>query len=560
MKKGKSLLLLLVAILFTFIFTGQGLAAEGFKVIKGEDGRIQMLLEFDDVDQAAWALGYIGKMKSKNIVKGYPDGTFKPNQPVKRIEAIVMAVRLMGLEEETKAKSLDTKLHFKDAEIIDKKYQWAKGHIIVALENGLFDATEAAIMPEQPASRIWVTGLLVRALGLQSEAFSKMTDIPDFRDAHAIPAGAVGYVNVAVEHGLINGYPDNTFRPDKSVTRAEIAALMDRTNEKLLENRGAITVKGVVTNIDFDTVGNKVYSDGTITIESFTGDSLSYAISSDLMVQYHERFIPADQLLVGNVITLVVQNGAVVEATLVDNEDATNEIVAKVLEFKVKVELANEHEYQWKYKSKGNMVEAEIEKETVQGKRKVTGEEARVILEDLLERLSLSPDMTKEEITSKVLDTLEIKGAFKELEIKIKFSNSKKVEIELENEEEIEEIFNEAHFGIREFKLKIKLINGSELKHEYKHEEGEIEAEIEEKTTEGKKKYKGHEAIAEIESLLERLGLIAEITEEELVEKVLGTLNIETDQIKELKIKLKFMNGTELEVERKNEIEENEED
>lgn len=37
-------------------------------------------------------------MQSKEVIKGYGDGTFRPNAPVSRLEAIVMAVRLMELE------------------------------------------------------------------------------------------------------------------------------------------------------------------------------------------------------------------------------------------------------------------------------------------------------------------------------------------------------------------------------------------------------------------------------------------------------------------------------
>ncbi len=60
-----------------------------------------------------------------------------------------MAVRLLGLEDQAKAQKPDAKLHFKDAELIGKKYPWAKGYILAALENGLFDASEQAVQPEK---------------------------------------------------------------------------------------------------------------------------------------------------------------------------------------------------------------------------------------------------------------------------------------------------------------------------------------------------------------------------------------------------------------------------
>lgn len=233
MKRKTALFSMLIVVAMIIGLTGQVFASQQTTIEVGDDGRVKIILEFKDLQEAAWAIEHISKMTELKIFEGYEDGTFRPNQPVKRVEAIVTAVRLMGLEEAAKQKSSEIKLHFKDAELIDKKYDWAKGYIIVALEQGLFDTTEDKIQPEAAASRVWAAGLLVRALGLEAEALNKMTDIPDFKDARAIPAGAVGYINVAVERGIITGYGDQTFRPNKKVTRAELATILNRTNDEL---------------------------------------------------------------------------------------------------------------------------------------------------------------------------------------------------------------------------------------------------------------------------------------------------------------------------------------
>lgn len=212
MKRRKSGLAFAMVLLLAFSFPGAGLADDGDDGRQRED-REEIRIEFKDAGEAEWAITYIGKMKAKNVLSGYPDGTFQPNKPVKRVEAITAAVRLMGLEEEAKAVPADTRLLFKDADQID---DWAVGYIKVALENGLFDETADKVEPNKPASRVWMAALLVKALGLQDEALGQMNVAPDFKDAAAIPAGSVGYVNVAVEEGLISGYPDGTFRPNKS--------------------------------------------------------------------------------------------------------------------------------------------------------------------------------------------------------------------------------------------------------------------------------------------------------------------------------------------------------
>jgi hypothetical protein len=79
---------------------------------------------------------------------------------------------------------------------------------------------------------------------LEAQAKAKMNTHLTFRDADDIPAGSVGYVAVALEKGLITGFENNTFRPDAPVTRAQLAALLDRTNDQIVGNDA---VKGSVS-------------------------------------------------------------------------------------------------------------------------------------------------------------------------------------------------------------------------------------------------------------------------------------------------------------------------
>ncbi|MCC2686630.1 MAG: S-layer protein, partial [Paenibacillaceae bacterium] len=206
----------------------------------------QLKWHFNDMDgnDFAWALRYIVDLASRGVFQGYPDGTFQPQGTVSRIEAITAAVRLMGLESEAQSSAeMQTKLNFKDAGQIPS---WAVGYVAVALENDLFGETETSVHPNQPADRLWATTLLVKALKLQSEAEANMNASLPFTDANKIPAGSVGYVKVAVDRGLINGFEDNTFRPNQSVTRAQIAALMDRAGDQMPGSADGL-VNGTVT-------------------------------------------------------------------------------------------------------------------------------------------------------------------------------------------------------------------------------------------------------------------------------------------------------------------------
>jgi hypothetical protein len=576
MKRNKSIVSLLLVFFLAFSLVGQAFAEESNPSNNNEEVRNGIQIEFEDSNETpSWAEGHIGKMQTKGVITGNGDGTFRPNAPVTRIEAIVMAVRLMGLEEEAKAKSTDIQLHFKDANQIPN---WGRGHVVVALENGLFDLSEDNIQPKKPASRLWIVNLLVRALDLESEALTQMTKAPEFADANQIPAGSVGYVNVAIEHGVINGYGDNTFKPNKNVTRAEMAAFLDRTNDGLMEQAGAITVLGTITDTSFgsDSVTNDVYgtNDGTITIQFKNGDSFTYVISSDLLVQYHNRFIAADQLLVDDVVILVVQDNKVLEANLVDDK-VINEEQGDILEFKVEIEGAEDQSLELKYKNKKGKIEAEIEQESNNGEVEIKGEEAVNQVNDFITSLGLTSDITKEELLSKVLTALDVSEAdVKELEIKVKFADGTKIEVEFERDEDEEEDEdedenedgeenedqNEGYFGVREFKVDIKLVDKGQLKIAYKHEGEKVKAEIEKKTDNEKESLKGESAAQLIESLLDELALTEDMDKDEVLELVLSVLNITQDDVKDLNIEVKFSDGEELEIEMENEDEEDEED
>jgi hypothetical protein len=571
MKKKFSLSSLLVLLLLVSLVIPA--FAEGDNKGSSEN-RKEVKFDFSDASETpGWAQGYIGKMQSKSIITGYADGTFRPNAPVKRIEAIVMAVRLMELEEEAKAKSPDTPLHFKDA---NKIPSWGRGHVVVALENGLFDGTEDKIQPDKPASRVWIVNLLVRALGLEDEALKQMTSIPDFKDVNEIPAASIGYVNVAIENGITTGFGDLTFKPNKNVTRGEMAAFLERTNEGLLEQSGALTVQGSITNISFEenNVTEDVYQssntetsstvddvDGTISIKTFNGEILNYTISSDLTVQYNKKFVTADQLLVNDIVTLVVNNAQVIEANLVDKEDINTN--SNVVEFKLEIE-ADEEELEYKYKNKKGQLDGEIKTETEAEEVKIKGEVAVTQIEELITKLSLTTDMSEEEMLTTLFNTLGVDGSLvEELKLEIKYSNGQKIEVKMEKEDDEEDkdesdedekdVAGEGYKGIQSFNLYFSLQDGNKIAVNYEHKNEKVESEFVLELDEEKETLKGEEARLVIEGLLDELAITDETSQEVALQLILNAFEISEDQIEELQLDIKFSSEKEIEVEFENE-------
>ena len=78
-----------------------------------------------------------------------------------------------------------------------------------------------AFRPDDRATRLVAAVVLVRAAGLRAEADSKAGVFLAYTDAASVPYDLRGYVQVAVQYGLMSSGP--AFNPDGPVTRAELA-------------------------------------------------------------------------------------------------------------------------------------------------------------------------------------------------------------------------------------------------------------------------------------------------------------------------------------------------
>ncbi|MGY4691359.1 S-layer homology domain-containing protein [Salibacterium sp. K-3] len=390
---------------------------------------------FSDTDEDYWAAESLERMNAKDIFQGYEDGTFRPGEPVTRMQTIITAVRMLGLEEEAQQKDTDTEVAFEDADQYfgDGKNEWAKGYVLVALEQGLFDTNETTLDANKPAKRIWVAATLVRALGLEDEALDAMTETPDFQDAEAIPAGAVGYANVADEEDIVNGTEEGLFQPNKPITRAQMATVLDRTYDNWLDEEGAAEVRGEFTGVQEEEQVLTLTVNGTE--ETFTYDE-------ELLVQYEGRYITPDQLQEGDVLSLQVLENAIEDAAVVTDESTEEEPSQEpvesndVLSVKVEAEYSSDNELEIKYEQFDGEASAKIEEDLEDGERELKGEEALTVMESYLEEWDLQADMGTEQAVDAVKQSLEQPEAIEKLEIKISFAGGATFAHEEENEAE----------------------------------------------------------------------------------------------------------------------------
>ncbi|OLN23647.1 hypothetical protein BTO30_03505 [Domibacillus antri] len=383
------------------------------------DDREAQTVTFNDTTYMEWVAESIGRMKIKGVFQGYENGQFKPNEPVSRMQSIITAVRLLGLEEEAKNASLNVKLPFKDADQFNSRM---KGYIIVALDQGLIDSSAQNLSPNKPAERVWISSLLVRTLGLQNEAALANTETLDFKDAKQIPASLIGDVYVASKYDIFSGNGAGLFSPNTPITRAQMAAVLDRTYGQLLEEKGAATVKGIVTDVST--------SDGTITVKTFNGESVTFSVPDNVLVQYHNRFMAPDQVLAGDNIELQVENNVVVEAAIFP-ESVQTEATNGIQKIEIELELKDGSEIEIEFESKRGNVKAEVKTDG----EKYKGDEAITQIEQYLAEWNLTPDMTEEEIKTIILSSFA-DAELDEINIELKFSNGTKLEWEQDGDDD----------------------------------------------------------------------------------------------------------------------------
>ncbi|KDR95681.1 S-layer homology domain-containing protein [Peptoclostridium litorale DSM 5388] len=257
MKKRKMLAVAVAGFMMAGSFNAGAYAAKPFKNNRNNfkgNGKLVVQIQnnieiddFDDIDEYPWAKGAINKMAKKGIVKGYGNRVFQPNKPVTNVEAIVMALRVLGEEDEAKEQMELISKGLKNGKIKGNVQSWAYGYVSIAEDEGIIEEGDF-INLKAPAKRQDVAKYIVRALGYEDEAQKHMDEDLDYLDAENIGDGYVGYVYMAGELGIMKGSANGLFQPNKPITRAEMAVLIYRVDEDIEIDEDI--VKGEVTDID----------------------------------------------------------------------------------------------------------------------------------------------------------------------------------------------------------------------------------------------------------------------------------------------------------------------
>ncbi|BAU63940.1 beta-Ig-H3/fasciclin [Stanieria sp. NIES-3757] len=181
---------------------------------------------FTDVDNNYWAYPFIQNLAAQNLIAGFPDGSFQPDQLLTRAQAAVMIQKAFELPilEVQEARFSDVPVNHWAAPAIESAYT---ENFVSAYPNNFF-------LPDQSILKVELIDYLTSGLKLTSTGSAVDVVNTNYTDAQQIPVYAIDEVAAATEANMVVNYPDiKTFNPQSPVTRAEMVAHLYQTLVKL---------------------------------------------------------------------------------------------------------------------------------------------------------------------------------------------------------------------------------------------------------------------------------------------------------------------------------------
>jgi hypothetical protein len=232
--------------------TATGLPAGEYTVTVTDDLGDKKTLKFTITEPEAQTLGdeLLNKTTFLWYLAGYPNGDIAPDRPITRAEVATIFYRLL------KVQALDGSEIHKFPDVAEGK--WYTPQIKKLTQLGILKGyPDGTFRPDDYITRAELITIIARLESLSSTA---AMPFPDIKSSHwAIKSMAGVY-----DEGWINGYPDGTFRPDQSITRAETAKVVNCEIQR--------TVKALPAASPFPDLLAKHWAYGEIVIASPKGE------------------------------------------------------------------------------------------------------------------------------------------------------------------------------------------------------------------------------------------------------------------------------------------------
>lgn len=222
----------MVLVVFSCIGGGQTFAYEA------------QLRPFSDLQVGDWAESAIYRLTSTGIVSGYPDGSFRADDPLTREAFIKMLMSLNSQEEYALTGSASIPI-----EDVEATTRWSYPYIEKAYNLDLLDSMieNGMFLPESPILREEVAVLAGRymmqwiaideAQAWLMTGWEEQEQRQGFVDKEVISNDLRPYVYYSSYLGIMQGDDTGSFRPQSSLTRKEAAAVIERIIHALTKER-----------------------------------------------------------------------------------------------------------------------------------------------------------------------------------------------------------------------------------------------------------------------------------------------------------------------------------
>ena len=177
--------------------------------------------EFPDVDSSHWAIEYISKLSDEGVINGYDDGTYRPEGTVKRSEFLKLVMAAVWPS-------------YLDLEEVPAPFDhWAAPYVGLAEIDGVLEKGEYTLENiEEPITRIEMAKIIAKADMYEKYNSAQYGEQLGFLDIGELDTEDRLLLTHAYVSGLIKGYDNGTFKPNKTMTRAEAATMIYRFTAK----------------------------------------------------------------------------------------------------------------------------------------------------------------------------------------------------------------------------------------------------------------------------------------------------------------------------------------
>lgn len=213
---------------------------------------------FSDVENdptVSWAKPYISEMAELGYIKGYEDGTFKPNNTITKTEALLLLSRMLGVNDDAYADSVELAQDAYGSML--KKYSTNYSNEIAfllytgVLKTDDLDAYISTSNKNTPLKRYEAAVLFTKLLGAEEDVQKNTFVSSSYADTVEIPDSARAYVEYVKGEGIMQGMGTTVsgqpvFSPNTDVTRSQMAKMLCSLIDVL--DRSAET--GVIASVD----------------------------------------------------------------------------------------------------------------------------------------------------------------------------------------------------------------------------------------------------------------------------------------------------------------------